>query len=404
MTASFYHESGTVTFNYKRLADLSAGFSMLVRVANCSVTWDFDQQVVYFALNKNTSTIYAFNGSHDPNHIIDDFKNGSGNYYYLFTYYNGSVYSNYHVRSGVYYVDGVDVTVETTDTIQVKNVNPLALSTYRTPGKYLIYNSNAVEDILPGITSNYGYLLTVSNDGDLVTQVVDIPSAGAVAMRWFGANSEDVPTNNWNVILKQGNSNLVNKKICAIGDSYVAKLSINTTDWLSIIASKYRATGVNLGVGGESIHTLVTNQRYTNIPSDSDYIIVFDGHNDIYTEETPLGTIEDTTNATFYGCLNILCRWILNNRPLARTLFITPTHRRPVNSEPYVTAMVQTCKKYGIPCWNAYENLGILIGGLEGVDQRAIYETRENGQYTYHLNDTAQQYLAQKIERLLEML
>lgn len=199
-------------------------------------------------------------------------------------------------------------------------------------------------------------------------------------------------------------SPLYTKKLCAIGDSYVQALSGNTKNWVSLISDKNNMTSTNLGVSGESVQTMVSTERYKNIPADSDYIVVFTGHNDIYTEETPIGTINDLSDDTYFGCLNILCRWIMNNRPQARTLFITPTHRRDVNSIPYVDAMLQTCHKYGIPCWNAYENLGILIGGLEGVDQRSTFETYINGQYTNHLNDKGQEYIAQKIEAILELL
>ena len=122
---------------------------------------------------------------------------------------------------------------------------------------------------------------------------------------------------------------LINKKIAVIGDSFVSGTTENEKSdmWWYKIAQRNSMTPVDLGVGGESLRVMVQSARYANIPSDSDYIVVFTGHNDVSYDHTDLGERGDTTNTTFYGCLAILCAWILNNRPLARTLFITPTHR-----------------------------------------------------------------------------
>lgn len=198
-------------------------------------------------------------------------------------------------------------------------------------------------------------------------------------------------------------NNLYNKKLAIIGDSYVSGTAENkTTDmWWYKIADRNNMTPVGLGVGGESLRHMVQTSRYSNIPADSDYIIVFMGHNDVHYDYTPVGENTDTGNTTFYGCLDILCKWLMNNRPKARKMFITPTHRTNYDATPYVNAMKEVCYRYSIPCWDAYGELDILIGGVEGVDQRSVFETTN---VAYHLNALGQDYLSYKAEAKLKEL
>ena len=192
------------------------------------------------------------------------------------------------------------------------------------------------------------------------------------------------------------------KKITGIGDSYVSGDGVDKSEiWIQKIADRNNMEMSNLGASGESLRKLVQNERYQNIPEDSDYIVVFSGHNDVHYDITPVGDTEDIENTTFYGCLDILCKWIMNNRPMSRTLFITPTHRTQYDATPYVNAMKDVCYRYGIPSWDAYGNLGILIGGQHGVDQRTVFETTDP---QYHLNALGQLYLSYKIEEQLRML
>lgn len=198
-------------------------------------------------------------------------------------------------------------------------------------------------------------------------------------------------------------NNLENKKISIIGDSYVSGYGENKKSdmWWYKIADRNGMVAVDLGSGGESLRLMVTATRYSNIPADSDYIVVFTGHNDTHYDYTPVGDDTDTDNTTFYGCLDILCKWLMNNRPTAKKLFITPTHRTQYDAIPYVNAMKEVCHRYGIPCWDSYGELDILIGGQEGVNQRNIFETANN---TFHLNALGQDYLSYKAEAKLKQL
>ncbi|MBQ4547402.1 MAG: hypothetical protein IJA17_09650 [Oscillospiraceae bacterium] len=65
--------------------------------------------------------------------------------------------------------------------------------------------------------------------------------------------------------------------------------------------------------------------RYQNIPS-ADLIVVFMGTND-YGHETPLGTIDDTKDGTFYGALNVIIPALVAKHTASKIVFATPIHR-----------------------------------------------------------------------------
>lgn len=208
---------------------------------------------------------------------------------------------------------------------------------------------------------------------------------------------------NGNVLNDESLNRLVHKKISVIGDSFVSGTNENQLSdmWWYKIADRNDMTAQNLGVGGESLRVMVQNTRYINIENNADYIVVFTGHNDVSYDHTDLGTIEDIGNTTFYGCLKTLCAWLLNNRPYARILFVTPTHRSSDAVLPYVNAMLEVCRKYTIPCWDSYGKLGILIGEHSDVNQRGVYETTN---VISHLNSLGQTYLSYKLEEQLKLL
>ena len=83
---------------------------------------------------------------------------------------------------------------------------------------------------------------------------------------------------------------------------------------------------INDGLSGSTLATIKSGDTYTTdpfsvsrylaIPEDVDYITIWFGIND--ANHCALGTIEDETNATFYGAYNIVLRWIITNRPNAK--------------------------------------------------------------------------------------
>ena len=88
-----------------------------------------------------------------------------------------------------------------------------------------------------------------------------------------------------------------------------------------------------MGVGGSCVSAYsdygTGNQplinRYETIPS-ADLIVIFMGTND-YGHETPLGTVEDTEDGTFYGALNTIIPDLVAKHPSSKIVFVTPLHR-----------------------------------------------------------------------------
>ena len=105
-------------------------------------------------------------------------------------------------------------------------------------------------------------------------------------------------------------------------------------------------------------------QRYQNIPTDSDLVVIFAGQND-FGHDTPIGTIADTTDISFYGALSVVINGILEANPDVRLVLFTPTHRYGFTSgayqndtdpngeghtlKDYVDAIKDIAEMYGVP-------------------------------------------------------
>lgn len=97
---------------------------------------------------------------------------------------------------------------------------------------------------------------------------------------------------------------------------------------------------------------------YQNIPADTDYITIYLGINDSHHETgeggdgedptgiIPLGTLADSTTATYYGAWNVVLAWLLENRPFAHIGIIVSNG---VDRMAYRTAQLEIAEKYGIP-------------------------------------------------------
>ena len=137
-----------------------------------------------------------------------------------------------------------------------------------------------------------------------------------------------------------------------------------------------------MGVGGSCIsgtsnygseHSPLID-RFNDIP-EADLISIFMGTND-YGHDTPLGTIDDQTDVSFYGALNVIVPALLEKHPNATIVFITPLHRYGYGTntatgmahtydsapngaghtlEDYVNAIKAVCEKYSVDVIDLYE-------------------------------------------------
>lgn len=78
-----------------------------------------------------------------------------------------------------------------------------------------------------------------------------------------------------------------------------------------------------------SITTQITNIIDSNV--DFEFIFIAGGINDYYRQQ-PLGSLGDTTNATFYGGLDVVCKHLTQTIPDRQIIFITPLNdSRPID-------------------------------------------------------------------------
>ena len=107
------------------------------------------------------------------------------------------------------------------------------------------------------------------------------------------------------------------------------------------------------------------NIRYKEMGK-ADYNIIWGGTNDCYASgRLPLGTINDTTNLTFYGSLKILIEGLIRKYPTSKICFLTPLQRTTTSANSYekklidyVNAIIEVCEMYGIPYLDLYRKSG----------------------------------------------
>lgn len=109
----------------------------------------------------------------------------------------------------------------------------------------------------------------------------------------------------------------------------------------------------------------------------ADIIVVYGGVNDYIHGDAPIGKPEDTTPETFYGALDFLINFLLDNFNNAQIVFMTPAHcryRDIIDSEPshramkrddamplyrYADIIKEKTAQYNIPVADLFSELGI---------------------------------------------
>ena len=229
-------------------------------------------------------------------------------------------------------------------------------------------------------------------------------------------------TMNWIEGTKQ-EEDWTKKTAVFVGDSIT--YGKGTTEiYHDILATELNLTSkVSMGVSGSTISVnsdygsskqpLI--ERYKNIPS-ADLIMIFMGTND-YGHETPLGTIEDSTDISFYGALNVIIPALQERHPNSTIVLVTPIHRygygtsgilgtsltydnipNGVNATlgDYVTALKNIAYKYSVPVIDLF-NLYPIDPTIESVRTEYIPDG-------VHPNDAGHVVLAETIKNTLELI
>jgi hypothetical protein len=117
----------------------------------------------------------------------------------------------------------------------------------------------------------------------------------------------------------------VGKRVSAIGTSITAQAQYTVP-----LATNLSCTLTNLGTSGGSIASgshygsLYIYNAIASIASNAEVVLVEAGINDFGTDNSTLGSLGDTTTATFYGAIFAACAAIRTQAPNAKIVFLTP--------------------------------------------------------------------------------
>ena len=163
------------------------------------------------------------------------------------------------------------------------------------------------------------------------------PEITLVQRRQIRSSLEETLRINWEdqACLEERGVDFSGKKIACLGDSITAAANLEEEEgylsyaYPSVLKELLGAEEVyNLGVGGSSIGRYWSDafvERYTQIPQDTDIIIVMGGTNDGFClSEKEFGSLSERKPWTFCGDLDELMRGLKENYPNADIFFITP--------------------------------------------------------------------------------
>lgn len=169
------------------------------------------------------------------------------------------------------------------------------------------------------------------------------------------------------------------KKICAYGDSVTEQ-----NKWQSFVGSYFNCSFYNRGVGGTTVtqvnsstNHMSADSRIETIPTDSDVILVFGGHNDWSSASINIGDIKTealSESTSFKSAFALMLKKIQTRCPNAKIITMTPvggrTEEASTNQDKqfyirdlcmtdFANAVKEVSAYYGIPCIDINANSGI---------------------------------------------
>lgn len=208
---------------------------------------------------------------------------------------------------------------------------------------------------------------------------------------------------------------LKNKKITFLGDSITESCGASSKEkgFVYRLRDKTGANTVELGIGGTRIaykeepstdfliYDRFFESRLSDIPLDSDIIVVFGGTNDYGHGDAPIGKLGDKTIYTFYGAVDSLIRKLKTVFVNSLIVFATPIHRefedeRGLNLVDFVNAIKDVCNKYNVPVIDTYN----IFKVYPNIEEDKIKYTLDG----LHPNDLGHDLLSDTFIKELESL
>ena len=299
------------------------------------------------------------------------------------------------------------------------SVTTLADATYRRIGVFFFSNAvfstitDAPSDVNTGLT-HILEVLTSKGQSSACVQILK-ESNEKVWERWLNINNGTVIMD-WRRTDNGVGNCLFGKKLVTAGDSYTeAKFTgdyaeYNGKNYGYYIAKRNQMTFVNAGVDGSTMtagtgsSNPFSGSRYTAIPSDTNYLVIWFGINDSGLD-MPLGTISDTENTTFYGAWNKVLEYYLTNYPFMKILIIVSTGTKAV----YRQAVIDVAKAWGYPYMDWVNDYSIpAFFNRTDISEDALDLRRNafgwNGPVQYHPNPQWHEYESTIIEAKLRSI
>ena len=207
----------------------------------------------------------------------------------------------------------------------------------------------------------------IANDVIMITSNAD----GLLFSKYFVASESVQAKGPW-----------ADKSAVFVGDSITAGTNCDGETYWELLKEALELGSVtDMGIAGSCISSTsdygLENSplinRFDSIP-EADLISIFMGTND-YGHDTPLGTIDDMEDVSFYGALNVILSALKVKYPNATIVFVTPLHRYGFGTnsatgethtfdsvpngaghtlEDYVNAIKLACEKHGVAVVDLY--------------------------------------------------
>lgn len=178
------------------------------------------------------------------------------------------------------------------------------------------------------------------------------------------------------------------------------------------VAFKHNMRFLNYGVSGSTLSNVAgknpfvnssdSNARYKTMDKNIDYLTIFFGWND--SAYGTLGTISDTTDATYFGAWNVCLPYLLTNYPKTKIGLVVPYGCTPEMRQ----AVRNVAQMYGLKCLDLYsESIPVFFGRESTSSIPSSVLTTLQGSFLadgVHPNDTGYNYLAGIFDNFLKSL
>lgn len=214
---------------------------------------------------------------------------------------------------------------------------------------------------------------------------------------------------------------LQGKKYVACGDSFTAYTNAKFESGIYqgrdktypyLIGLRTGMDVNNMAVSGMSLvkkdgsDNYFSGDYFKGIPSDADYITIKLGINDV-NYGSPIGTINDSDNTTFYGAWNVVMSYLIANYPYAKIGIIVTNGA----SDEVMEAERAIAKKWGVPFLDYGDYQTPLMGRMSGFRDDVCSEALLARHNAFRISDTdthpnakAHEYESTFIEAFLRSL